>query len=497
MGNSLGYRYKEALKGFDEFVADVIGEWKAPGIALSIVEGDERIYSKAYGMRDPDKELPMRTDTLFRMASNSKAFTSASFAIAADEGKIDLDKPVRYYIPGFRLFDPHATEHVTPRDLMCHRTGLPAHDGAMRDGKLSRAQIIELFRYLEPNYPIRTKLQYNNWMFMLTAYLVECVTGQRWDHFVQERIYDPLGMKTSNFSYAKSKLTGNYAECFNERNDGRIIRYTWDGGKDPEHVSVWAPAGGVNSTADEMANWMIMQLNDGKFKGRQIISKELVYEMHCPQMVDNWITPYEELGQSSCGLGWFSQYYRGYRVVLHSGFFGSSVFLVPQLRIGFAFLGTLNLIVHSVPLLNTVLSQIVFFRFLDRYLGLDEIPWLERRRVEKRAALEIDRQEAQKADADHVPGTSPSHALDDYCGTYDHPAYLKLNIVKDGDGLAVDDNGRRIALKHYHYDTFKLNEDDEEPAIRVTFHTDAKGRISSVSAPFEPAVKDIIFTRTE
>ncbi len=495
MAGCSGNRYEEALRGFDEFVADVMGEWKAPGIALSVVEGDEMIYSKAYGMRDPDKGLPMRTDTLFRIASNTKAFTTAAFAILVDEGKLDWDKPVKHYIPTFKLYDPYATEHVTPRDLMCHRTGLPDHSCAMRNGKLSRGEIMELFRYLEPSYPIRTKLQYNNWMFTLTAYLTECVTGQSWDRFVQERIFDLLGMKTSNFSYAKSRLTGNYAECFSERDDGEIFRYTWEGGKDPEYIAPWAPSGAINSNADEMANWMIMHLNKGKFNGKQIISEASIYEMHCPQMIDNWITPYEELGQSSCGLGWFSQYYRGYRMVLHSGFYGSSVFLVPQLKIGCTFLGSLNLIWHNAPLLSTALSQIIFFKFLDRYLGLDEIPWREWRRNEKAAVLEINRQEAQKADSDYKPGTKPSHALDDYCGVYEHPAYLKLNIKKDGDSLIADMNGRTFTLKHYHYDTFKMFDDGEEFFIAITFHTDAKGQVSTASAPFEPAVKDIIFNR--
>lgn len=468
------------LEGLDQLIDEGLKEWKVPGLALSVVKDGELLYSNGYGFRDPEKGLKMNADTLYRIASNSKAFVSLSLAILADEGKLDWDKPVRHYIPYFRLKDSYASENVTPRDLLCHRTGLPAHDGALHDFK-TRKEMVENLQYLEPSYPIRTKLQYNNLMYMTAGHLVDCIAGQTWESFVQARIFNVLEMEKSNFSFPKSRLSGNHAECFYMRGD-EVRQYKFDRVVDPEHIYPRSPAGGINSTANEMADWMIMQLNKGEFKGQRIVSEKAFAEMHSPQMIDNWNSPYEELGESSCGLGWFIWAYRGQKLVVHGGFFGSQVWLMPKRNIG----------VTIMPTMGSGLTDIVLFNIFDRLLGLDQVAWTGRKIKERDDA----RMTQQPAVTGKIEGTSPSHTLEAFCGKYVHEAYGSFVVKLDEKGLYVEDDGHKHYLRHYHYDTFELMESDDESFCKATFHTDTKGVISSVSAPFEPAVNDIVFKRS-
>lgn len=467
------------LEGLDQLIENGLKEWRVPGLALAVVKDGELIFSDGYGCRDPEKELKMNADTLYRMASNTKAFTALTLAMLVDEGKLDWDKPVRYYIPYFRLKDKYASEHVTPRDLLCHRTGLPAHDGALHDFK-TRKEMVENLQYLDSSYPIRTKQQYNNLMFMTAGHLVDCITGQTWESFVQERIFNPLEMKKSNFSYFKSRLSENYAECYYMKND-ELHQYKFNKPADPEYIYPRSPAGGINSTANEIANWMIMQLNKGEFKGKRIASEKAFAEMHSPQMIDNWNSPYEEHGESSCGLGWFIWAYRGQKLVVHGGFFGSQVWLMPKKNIGVA----------VMPTLGSSLTDITLYSIFDRLLGLDQVDWTARKINER----EVAKKNRQPAVSDQINGTSPSHALEDYCGVFTDKGYGKFTVKTDGKKLYVEDDGHDNYLRHYHYDTFELLGDDGDAFCKVTFHTDAKGVISSISAPFEPAVKDIVFTR--
>ena len=470
----------EKLNGFDEFVEGTMKEWKVPGLALSIVKDSEVVYSKGYGYRDPDKGLKMDTDTLYRIASNTKAFTSMSAAMLVDEGKLEWDKPVKEYLPYFKLQDSYATEQATPRDLLSHRTGLPAHNKALLQFE-SRKEIVENLRYLEPSYPIRTKHQYCNLMFLTAGHLVEYVAGQSWESFIKERIFDVLGMGKSNFSFPKSRLSGNFAECFYLKND-ELKQYKISEEVDPEFLFPRNPAEGINSTANELTKWMILQLNKGEYQGKRIVSEKAFLEMHSPQMIDNWNSPYEEHGESSCGLGWFIWGYRGHKVVLHEGFFGSHIYLIPQKKIGIAYMSTLK----------SPLADIVIFNILDRMLGLDQINWNERKLREMVDALK----NQQTPVSDRKLDTKPSHALSEYSGIFKHPAYGMFDIKIDGTKLFLKENGgKELKLRHYHYDTFELLDENREVAFRITFHTDAKGYVNSVSAPRESGVKDIIYIR--
>jgi CubicO group peptidase (beta-lactamase class C family) len=477
----------DTLAGFDSFIDGAMKEWKVPGLTITVVKGDAVAHLQAYGLRDPSKNLPMTVDTYYRLASNTKAFTAMAMGILVDEGKVAWDTPVRRYVPELRMYDPYVTEHLTPRDLLCHRSGLPAHDWAGGGRQSTRTDVVARLAYLEPSCDMRTKLQYNNLMYMLAGHVVERVAGIPFEQFVTERILRPLGMEKSLFSRVRAIRSGDFAECY-WRKDGKLMLYQHETDGDPDAVNAGSPAGGLITTAREMGPWLITQLNGGTCAGTRIVSEATLAEMHTPQMIDNWPRTFPELGHSSCALGWFTWTYRGYPLVLHGGFFGSQLVMLPSHKIGVAYLPTLGM--------YSSLYQVACFNIFDRLLGLDQLPWQERLMGQVKKDLEKLAQDKARDRVVPVAGTTPSRPLSAYRGTFSHPAYGAIVIDEDAAGLGIRiHGGDRTALRHFHFDTFELRDDEDDFSVRFTFHSDARGNLSSLSAPLEPAVKDIIFTR--
>ena len=162
-------------------------------MAVAIVKGDQVIHSMGYGYSDVKKNQKVDSETLFAIGSSSKAFTSLCLGILVDQGKLDWETPVREYLPDFKLFDPTASEKMTPKDLLCHRSGLPRHDLMWYNSPFSRKEIYDRMRYLEPNKDFRSAWQYQNLMFMTAGYLIEAITGLTWEEFAQKEIFDKIG----------------------------------------------------------------------------------------------------------------------------------------------------------------------------------------------------------------------------------------------------------------------------------------------------------------
>ncbi len=183
------------LDGFHDFVQTIIQKWKVPGAAIAIVKDNEVIFSEGIGLRDVEQGLAMTPQTLMPIASCTKAFTTAAMALLVDAGKLDWDTPVRHYLPTFKLYDMVATEHLTPRDLVTHRSGLPRHDLMWYENESTRQELFDRLRYLQPSKDIRTTFQYQNLMYMVAGYLVGEIAGQSWEDFVQQQIFDRLDSK--------------------------------------------------------------------------------------------------------------------------------------------------------------------------------------------------------------------------------------------------------------------------------------------------------------
>lgn len=150
------------LHGFAEFVGGLLRDWQAPGVAVAVVNNGELVVSEGFGLRNVEQDLPVTSRTLFAVGSCTKAFTTMGLGLLADEGKLDWDAPVKTYLPTFALRDPVASDRITPRDLVCHRSGPPRHDLAWYGSPLPRREIVDRLRHLVPNKDFRAVRQYQN-----------------------------------------------------------------------------------------------------------------------------------------------------------------------------------------------------------------------------------------------------------------------------------------------------------------------------------------------
>jgi len=478
-------RAKEALAGFDDVATDAMKKFDVPGMAMAIVKGKEIVYAKGFGFRDVEKQLPVTADTLFAIGSSSKAFTTFVLGTLVDEGKIEWEKPVRTYIPWFKLYDPAMTEHLSVRDLVTHRSGLPRHDLVWYNNfESSREQFVRKLAYLEPSADLREKFQYNNLMFLTAGYLTEVITGKTWEDAVRARIFDPLGMKRSNFSVVDMQKDSDFAQPYSKK-DGKVEKIPF------RPITNLAPAGSINSSVNEMARWVTVHLNGGKYVDKKLAEAPTVADMHLAHMVTGTASPVPEVTGGEYGMGWFGDNYRGHRRVEHGGNidgFSANVVLFPKDDFGVVVLTNLN----GTPL-RDLIAQVI----ADRMLGLKPMDWINLGAAQRALAEKEGKEGAKKKTVTRVAGTVPSHKLDDYIGDYEHPGYGVLKVSLTGDHLETTFNKIVTPLEHWHYDTFSGGKvaDSTFENMKFTFQTDVNGFVSSVSAPFEPAVKAIVFVK--
>lgn len=470
------------LNGLDGFVEQVMKDWHVPGLAVAVVKDGQVVYAKGFGYRDVKKELKVTPDTLFAIGSCSKAFTATALAILADEKKLDWDKSVRDYLPDFRLQDAYATAHLRPRDLVTHQSGLPRHDLVWYGSPLSRKELFDRLRHLEPSKPLHAKFQYNNLMFMTAGVLIERISGSTWEEFVRRRILDPLGMKTSNFSVNDLQKPSDFSLPYQEEK-GAVKEIPF------RHIDAIGPAGSINSSVNEMTRWLLVQLGKGKFEGRQVISEKSLGEVHTPQIVAGGDLKYDESFYSSYAMGWGVTSYRGHPALSHGGGidgFTSAVRFLPKDQLGVVVLTN-----SSSPASGLIASNAI-----DRMLGLSEAPFARRAKDDAAKAKEAQAKVKTEDEAKRKKDAPPTHALKDYAGQFEHPAYQSLTITQEGEQLKFDLHGLTGGLKHYHYDIFQGEEGAAGlDGTKLTFLMNRAGEIAGVSIALEPNVKEIVFTR--
>jgi CubicO group peptidase (beta-lactamase class C family) len=475
-----GLAAAQKLDGFDAFAKQELQDWKCDGFAIAVIKDGKVILSKGYGLRDVKKNLPVTEKTMFAIGSATKSFTVTSMGVLVDQGKLDWDKPVRDYLPDFKMWDPFATERMTPRDLVTHRSGLPRHDLMWYSSPFSRQELFERLRYLEPNKDFRTAFQYQNLMFMTAGYLAGHVAGTTWEQLVKSVIFDRLGMTSSNFSVTESQKSEDFSLPYQVVNDV-VVDMPF------RNIDSIGPAGSINSNIEDMTKYVMMHLQ----KGKGVVSATNEMQMMIPQMAIQAPSPDKELGDLSYGMGFFVTSYRGHKFVHHGGNidgFSALVAFLPQDNIGLVILTNQN---------ASALPAVVAYNVWDRLLGMDQVDWTARIK-QQRALTKASEQEAkQKGYTTQRTGTHPSHDLPEYAGEYEHPGYGIVKIEYASGALKLDYHGLGGVLTHFHYDVFEVPKDDlnhfsEE---KVEFHTNLAGDIDSLGIPFESTLKDIAFIR--
>ena len=476
------------LQGFDAYAEKVLKDWNTPGMGVGVVIDDKLVFAKGYGYRDYEKKLPFTAATVCPIASNTKLFTAVAAGMLVQEGKLNWDKPVRDSVPVIRFYNEQLNNSVTLRDMLSHRTGVTRHDTIWYKSDFTRKELFDRLKYLEPQEPLRQSFLYNNLMFAAVGYMIELQSGKPWEQFVQERILDPLGMKSTSYSISDMIRRPDYGVPFTEKRDSfEIYRIPYY-----EDISGVAPCGAIVSNIEDLSHWLIALMNDGKYMGRQVLPPSVLKATLEPAIaLPNTLAEsmgYWELLNSAYGMGRQTASYRGHLLTYHGGDlpgFHSQVSFMPRERIGVIVFMIGD---HSAPLYN-VISYDVY----ERLLGMDLTPWSERRLAMRLKSKQASKEARAKAGEDKVPNTRPSHSLADYAGDYENPAYGVMKIALKDEQLHFDFHKMRMPLTHFHYDRFDTPDDERDGRWSVNFRTNPQGDVDQALMSLDEA--EAIFTR--
>lgn len=481
----------DPLSDVEKHLEQILKDRKAAGFAVAVVKKDSIIYARGFGYRDFENKLPVTPHTLFAIGSCTKAFTASLLGLMKEEGRLDYDKPVRDYLPGLKFYNDDLNRGVTVRDAIVHRTGLPRHDFSWYLFSTdSRDELIKRIEFMEPTAPLRQTWQYNNFMYLVQGVIAEKNYGKTWEELVRQKFFIPLNMKRSNTSVTALSGDNDAALGYTLKSDSIISK------TDYYNINAMGPAGSINSSVLEMANWLKVWINKGKFNGKEVLPESYINEAISSQMVVSPGYPGTEspdLHVSNYGFGWSVSSYRGHYRVDHGGNidgFSANTAFFPTDSIGIVVLTNQN---------GSVLNNLVRNTLADRLLNLDPVDWNERRnKSERKAASDVRGEENQKK------GTQPSHPLKDYEGLYTHKAYGTFEVQHRNDSLIAVFPVEKMWLRHYHYDVFQavgygkngLADTNEVSQVLVPFYMDEAGDIVSVKVRFQPELEPLAFIRT-
>lgn len=464
----------EPLAGLDAYVADAVQDWDLAGLSIAVVKDGEVVFAEGYGVREVGEPGVVDENTLFAIGSNTKLFTAVAAGMMVDEGRMSWQDPVARHLPGFQLYDPWVTRELTIRDALSHRSGLGRRGDLLWYGsEYGRDEVLRRIRFLEPNSSFRSAYGYQNVMFLAAGEATARAAGESWDRLIDRRIFTPLGMSRSNTSTTQFGDDPNVATPHG-RIGGETVPIPW------RNIDNIAPAGSINSSALEMAEWMKMLLADGVVGGDTLVRPGTLREIASshtliPLEPD---TLFPSVHFRSYGLGIVAQDYKARKVLWHTGGIDgmlSLVGLIPEEDLG------------VVVLTNTAgannLYTALMFTVFDAYLGGPTRDWSQiMLRQAEEAAQRMAEAEAKALEA-RVPGTRPSLALDRYAGTYRHELYGDATVSYENGGLVLRRGPAFTGdLEHWHYDTFRATwRGPEGGNALATFALDVSGEPSTLT----------------
>jgi CubicO group peptidase (beta-lactamase class C family) len=439
------------LKALDKYYEQIVKDWDVPSMAIGIVKDGKVIFSKGYGVLEEGKKDKPDGNTLYAIASNSKAFTSAIIAQLVQEGKMDWNDKVKDYLPYFELYDAYVSHQTTIRDLLSHRVGLGTFSGDIiwYKSSLNSEEIIRRIKNIPPAYDFRAGWGYSNLMYITAGEVIKKVTGKPWHEVVEERILTPLEMDRTITSPEALKEKGNFATP-HTRIEEKNVPIVW------ENWEEVGALGGLISSTNDIGKWMILNLNHG-INGTDTMlttaSRNMMWTPHNNFRVDH--TRDNDFGRhfNAYGLGWGLSDYQGRLRVGHTGGYDgmlTAVTMIPDEKLGI------------VVLTNGMKSPMMAatYHALDKFLGVNkEGDWSKQYldRMSRNPDTRIADRKAQR-----VIDTKPSLTLDAYEGTYNSSIYGDITF-KLVDGVLRMDFEHAPALSaelsHWHYDVWEIKWD--------------------------------------
>jgi CubicO group peptidase (beta-lactamase class C family) len=437
----------------DNYFEQTVKDWGVPGMSVGIVKDGKIVFSKGYGVLEVGKPEKPDGNTLYAIASNSKAFTSAIIAMLVQEGKLNWDDKVQKYLPWFELYDPYASRQTTIKDLLCHRVGLGTFSGDFiwYKSDLNSEEIIRRLKYLPNQFDFRDGFGYSNVMYITSGEIIKKVTGKTWGENVQERIFDPLKMERSIYSLSELERKGNFAIPHALENNQNIpIPY-----EDWEEVGA---LGGVISSVNDIGNWMIFNMNHGIAGNDTLLtpnSRNIIWRMHNSYNVDHTTANDFNTHFRGYGLGWGLSDFHGRLRVSHSGGYDgmiSAVNMIPDEKIG---------VVVLTNGMNAPTMAVTYYA-LDAFLGLGEKDWSAEMLENRKKQQDEDKRISDRL-AKRVSGTNPSLGMEEYCGLYNADIYGNIEVKKEDGKLRLyfeHTPELSATLEHWHYDVWKINWDN-------------------------------------
>lgn len=481
------------FKQLDKYLQKSLDEWKIPGMAVAIVQGDSIAFAKGYGIREFGKPDKVDTKTLFAVASNTKSFTSAALSQLVEKGIITWDDKVIDYLPYFQLYDPYVTNEMTIRDLLCHRTGLETFSGDLLwyETNYTAEEVIKRAKYLKPTYSFRSHFGYSNIMFSVAGEILKTISEKTWEDYVRTEFFNRLGMSNSLLSISEIKLDENIAiPHHSELSKPHLpIKYmAWDN---------VAPAASIISNVEDMSKWLIMHMNEGVYKADTILNENQIWEMqtlHTPNSSSkSWSKNFPTKHFAGYGLGWSLFDYQGVKVVGHGGgadgMISQSMF-VPEADFG------------MIVLTNNInyLPAALMYHVLEDYFGKPTKDWSSFYYNIFKYFADMDKKEYEKKQKSRVLKTKPSLNLKDYVGTYGGELYGNAEVRLEDGKLVLDFLPSDILigdLSHWHFDTFviKLRNSPTLPEGTVNFILGTDGKVEELRVDIPNP--DFYFTELE
>ena len=458
----------------DNYAAQAVKDWQSPGLAIAVVKDGKVVFQKGYGVRELGKPEPFDTITVSAIASTTKAMTAAAIGMLVDEGKVRWDDPVTKYLPSFQLYDPYATREVTVRDLLTHRAGLGNADWLWAVSDLPTKEMMDRLKLVKPEYSLRSSFVYQNVMYIAAGEVVAAASGMPWEKFVQTRIFDPIGMRST---YPRAALVPSGANAAIPH--WRFGRDTIVAIRRDQSQSI-GPAGDVWSNVSDMSKWMKFLLDSGIVNGKRLLNRETFAELFTPQVM----VPPDEFYPTMAlthphwmtyGLGWFQHDYQGRMLSFHTGSlsgFVAIIGLVPDEKLGVYVLANRD---------HVEVRHALMYKAIDIFLGNAPRDWSKQLLAlydSRRAAAETQR---AANEAKRIKGTKPSLSLSKYAGVYEDPLLGRVSVTEANGKLRVD-AGPAIkgALEHWQYDRFRARYDDRWQGTDLVTFTIGDGVASSM-----------------
>jgi len=466
------------LTGLDAYITQGMKDWRVPGLAIVVVQGDSVLFMKGYGVRELGKPDPVTVHTRFGNMSTTKAFTALLVAMLADSGKLALDDPVQEHEPAVQFADPYVTREITVRDLLTHRVGFGDPDYLWGTSGLDFATIAHRLRFVPTQTSFRSRFQYNNVTYALAGDVAARVAGTTWQALLHAKILGPLGMTETVADAAELKAAGITDVTSPHgivRDTVRVLPAALDG------IDDIAPAGSILSTATDMAKWLRFLLDSGRVAGRRLVSPRNFAELFRPQQtVQRPFYPtatLTNLHYQAYGLGWILQDYRGEFTAIHTGSIegrSAIVGLIPSRRAGVAVFTNLD---HSE--LRHALMYTVFDRFIGPSTPAHD--WSAEMRVLYRRLADSSRAAQQAEESKRIANTHPTLPLDHYAGTYADSLFGTATVGLNDGKLTLQAGTAKGQLEHWQYDVFRVTWPDPFwDASYIAFVIDPDGAVGEL-----------------